>query len=520
MDILVKNLPDQITEKQVDNFFRPILARSSIKTFGCRKNKGRGIATITIEDAAKAEHFLQLHGQTNPGPEGFRGVQQKLYHLKRPILCFRSSHTPDRFLLQSLKKEEENRTLADEARHANPGKVRNTGGQRAFAIVSLACGQWDYSPNGKLAFMSQYQEQRGGRMVFGKRLLVIDIDPPLQMHPGHRIEIPYHDVEMVTVGGLKNPTVTLSLRAAPRLYEDILPTREDNLIAGLNSLGVKRAPPTFKRKRISAICKSHEVVVSSCLCYRFMLQKNADIKLIQGLKRFSHIPESIPWDTFNVIKLNFTQQLTLLNVTLGSLFENVSFEVKFQFQRLAQNGILPPSRVVELLKSIAGKEEDIDDATLIPALRKLALQIPYAGPHTDSSELSVDTLAAKLGEIQESIKSEALSSSGISEKYEHIALVHKAMVTPAGIYLSGPEPEVKNRVLRKYSAFCSYFLQVSFLDEDGEPLRFSRMASNEDIYQKRFKKVLEGIIMIAGRGYEVRKLQATERVKTSDLIIS
>lgn len=504
MDVLVRNLPDQITEKQVENFFRPTLARFSINTFVCIKKRGRGIATITIEDLSKAENFLKYHGQTKPGQEGFRGVQQKLYHLRRPIYCSQSTHIPDQFMLQSLKKEEKNKILAEEARKANPGKARLPAGQRTFNIVSLACGQWDYVPTGGLAFMSHYQEQRRGTMVFGKRLLTINLEPPTHMHGGHRIEIPYHSVEMFTVGGLKNPTLTFSLGMAPKLYEDLLLSGEESLIAGMRLLGLQKPQQNFKRKRVSAICKAQEIVVSSCLCYRFMLQTNTDIKLIQGLKKFSHIPESVSWDSVNMKKLNFPHQLTLLNTALGQLFEKVSFEVKFQFQKLAQNGILPPSRVVELLKRIAGRGEELDDATLIPALKKLSNQIPFAGPHTDSSELSADTLAAILARIQQAIANEALYSAGHVEQYEHIAMIHKALVTPAGIYLSGPEPEVKNRVLRRYSAFTSYFLQVSFLDEDGEAIRYSRNASNDDIYQKRFKKVLEGVIMIAGRGYEVR----------------
>lgn len=505
MDIIVKNLPDQITEKQVENFFRPHLARLSIKTFGCRKTRGRGTATITIEDLTKAESFLKLHGQTKSGPEGFRGVQQKLRHMRRDILCFRSTHVPDRFLLQSLKQEDEKKALVDEARKAESGKARGPSGQRKFNIVSLACGQWDYVDNGSLAFMSHFHEQRRGRMLFGKGLVMINIDPPMNGHPGHRIEIPYHDVEMFTIGGMKNPTVTFSLRAAPKLFEDILPSAED-LIAAMGNLGIQKSRPTFQRKRVHAICKAHEIVVSSCFCYRFMLQMNTDIKVIQALKNVSHIPESISWDSLNIVKPNFSQQLTLLNISLGKLYDNVSFEVKFQFQRLAQNGVLSPARVVELFKRVVDMGKEIDDVTLIPAVQRLFNQVPFSGPHTRSEELSVDTLMAFLARNQEDVKSEALYAAGLVEKHEHIALIHKAMVTPAGIYLSGPEQEVKNRVLRRYSAFTSYFLQVSFLDEDGEALRYSRIATNDEIYQNRFKKVLEGIIMIAGRGYEVRRL--------------
>lgn len=506
MDIIVKNLPDQITEKQVEGFFRPHLARLSIKTFGCRKTRGRGTATITIEDLSKAESFLKLHGQTKSGPEGFRGVQHKLFHMKRSILCFQSTQAPDKFLLQSLKQEDEKKALVEGTRKGDSGKARGPNSQRKFDFVNLACGQWDYVENGSLAFMSHFHEHRSGRMVFGKRLVIIYIEPPMIGHPGHWIEIPYHNVDTFTVGGTKNPTVTFSLCPAPKLYEDILPSGED-LIANMGNLGIKKSRPAFKRKRVHAIGKAHEIVVSSCLCYRFMLQTNTDIRAIQALKNVSHIPESITWDSVTIAKSNFSHQLSQLNCSLGNLYGNISFEVRFQFQRLAQNGVLSPAKVVELFKRVVETGKDVDNVTLIPAVQKLYNQVPFPGPYTRSEDLNVDTLMALLARNQEHVKSEALYVADLVEKYDHIALIHKAMVTPTGISLSGPEQEVKNRVLRRYSAFTSYFLQVSFLDEDGEALRFSRIATNDEIYQKRFKKVLEGNIMIAGRGYEVRRFE-------------
>lgn len=56
----------------------------------------------------------------------------------------------------------------------------------------------------------------------------------------------------------------------------------------------------------------------------------------------------------------------------------------------------------------------------------------------------------------------------------------------------------------RYSRNSNYFLQVSFLDENGESIWHDRVVSNEEIYLLRFKKVLEGVINVAGRGYEVR----------------
>lgn len=60
--------------------------------------------------------------------------------------------------------------------------------------------------------------------------------------------------------------------------------------------------------------------------------------------------------------------------------------------------------------------------------------------------------------------------------------------------------------VNRYLEFSNYFLQVSFLDENMESIRYHRENSNETIYHQRFKKVLESGINIAGRGYEVRRI--------------
>jgi RNA dependent RNA polymerase len=75
------------------------------------------------------------------------------------------------------------------------------------------------------------------------------------------------------------------------------------------------------------------------------------------------------------------------------------------------------------------------------------------------------------------------------------------MVTPAGVYLYGPDPETRNRVLRKYSEHIEYFLRVQFCDEDGQIVRYNPTISNDDILYSRFKSVLNKGINIAGRQY-------------------
>ena len=79
-------------------------------------------------------------------------------------------------------------------------------------------------------------------------------------------------------------------------------------------------------------------------------------------------------------------------------------------------------------------------------------------------------------------------------------MVHKVTVTPTGITLHGPDPEAKNRILRRFPSDTEHFVRVQFCDEDGSDLQFNSRVSNEDIYD-RFKQIMINGIAICGRVY-------------------
>lgn len=91
----------------------------------------------------------------------------------------------------------------------------------------------------------------------------------------------------------------------------------------------------------------------------------------------------------------------------------------------------------------------------------------------------------------------------VTKQHPHIDLVHKALVSPAGVYLEGPKPKTKNRVLRAYSDHADHFICVTFLDEDEERMTFDRFVSLEEIFHSRFKNVLDEVISIAGRIFKL-----------------
>ena len=502
----MRNLPDQITDKQIRKFLEPFLAKLYISTYHVQKIKGKGCATLVIADAAKGQQFMAAHGQTQPGKVGFVHVRQKLYHVGRPINCLTSTHQPDRHLLRSLEDEERDKYAKTSAR-TKPQRPQLKDLQRRFDIINIACGRWDYLGQ-ELVFISNHNEPRAGRMVFGGRSLILTSEPmgSCSSLPPFRLEMPYYSIQSITIGDLGNRSVTISLSEAPRIFEKFVMTEDQQLAALLQRLKVSKvskAKSSFEWKRVSAISTSHALVAASCLCYQFNLLEVHDIFAIQSLKVIPNVPTIVTWDTSLITKLDLPAQMTQLNTVLAETEQGqLPFEIAFQLQALAQNFCLPPTRVIRLVGTI--RRLMAEDVTVTAdALRRLNRQIPFAGPGTEASELSSQTLSDSLILNQHSVEEERKYAVDVVERYDHIAPTYRATVTPMGIYLEGPDPEVTNRVIRKYRKYSDHFLQVSFLDESGDPIHFDRNASLEYIFHTRFKKILEGVINIAGRPYEV-----------------
>ncbi|KAL8857594.1 MAG: hypothetical protein Q9178_005922 [Gyalolechia marmorata] len=504
MEVFVRNLPQEATEKQVKQYFRPILAELNINVFHCQKPRNKGYAKITLQDRQLGQHFLDIHGQIKPGYQGFKAVKRQLYHMHRPVNCSLSNHMPDEYVLQSLAREQTENTLAKRRHVPKASGMTSRKMCRIFNFNGINCGAMDYIES-DLAFVPYYGQVRTGRLTFGRRLILVDLDASRTAPSGQQMEIPYSSILSLMTWRSTNSYVTFSLAVAPRFFEN-MPLGETDLINGINHLGLQhlqKKQNVPQRRRTIAIDSSHQGVVATCLCYRFHVDPG-DIDHLLALKRLPGFPDIVPWDMAVLERTPFRAQMTQLNTALNaSRYQMYPFELKFQLQRLAQNGYLPPYKVLELMKMMQRTFQNADNSCLADAVRKLSGHIPYPGADTEASELSLRTLQDLLVNNHDMALREKEYSRDVTTQYEQIALVYKAMVTPVGIYLSGPEPEMKNRVLRKYSAFTSYFLQVTFADEDGEAMRYDRTSSLDGVYHERFKMVLEGNITIAGRPYEV-----------------
>ena len=529
MDIFLRNVPEQINEKGLRNHLQPFLSKFHIKTFKCHKAKGKCFANLIIADQAKAERFLATYEQPQTGRLGPQHSKPKLFVMNRAIAVHRGRRAPGQFVVSSLEREEKERTKSlNDPNYVRPSQQK--GFRRTYAISELYCGQWDYEGD-HLVYSSYYELHKASRLCFGSRKIFVDIPESRQISTV--LEIPYHSVHSYITGSNQDPSFTFSLTTAPKIFKRIRTetSTEDmqELISNLSAVNlneshdvVAEAIMVWKkqltpgatngrscreldhRTRLPAIDQRHQYVAANCLCYRFKLKNADEISAVHKLRQLSEIPDSVPYPTHFSRHRSFASQMTRLNTLLaGPICRNVAFELKFQMRKLAQNGYLGPDCVSDLIEAMVPLISQDNHRNYVQAFHALFGRLPYRGPDADAYIFTVENLRATLE--QGAARSDAQPFfQDLVDEYDHLVAVHKVTVTPTGMYLEGPTPEIKNRVLRKYSAFPNNFLSVSFHDEDFQNLHHDQRTSATKIFRERFKTLLEGVINIAGQPFEVR----------------
>ncbi|KAI9697852.1 MAG: hypothetical protein M1820_007639 [Bogoriella megaspora] len=408
------------------------------------------------------------------------------------------------FLVQSLK------TGVPGSSHTISSTVdASTVSSRTFGLRFVSCGTLEYNSSGDPVFVSYFTDMRPGSITLGHKSMVIGFHTDIEVDVGtekraQHFIIPYHSIEYVYTGTHKERAITLSLRFAPRFYgtnRDLIQTLAELSAVPRDSLTRNQK---FDHRRLPSIDTVHAMIAGKCTVYRLQLSDiEAISRIIRVFKEDPAPPPYFPWEPRATVSTEpFSSQMNRLidRLKLGSTGENLDFDIKYQIQRLAQNGFLPPETCRRLVPHIHDISKNYGVEKTVEALRKLARELPYPGPHTPASELSIGAL----GELIEGYAAAFVREGSLydlAERYDHIVLVYRATITPAGTYISGPDVDLTNRVLRKYDQYTDYFMRVEFADEDGEQIKFERTASLETIYHGRFKEVLKKGIAVAGRAY-------------------
>lgn len=493
MDVFIRNIPISSTKYQLTEFFRPILLQISVVSFECSKIKGKGCAILTFRDEAKALLFLEKYGlPSNPLPHS--RPKATLFFFRKPLTITPSNNTPSEFLLRTLELEEK-KTLQKKQTAASSRSKKNRH-TNIFHFRSISCGSWTYEKS-KLNFNLHSRDLRIGSIIFGKSSLVILLYASQQIRWTCRLDISYFSIIHILTGGPSNPTVSITLSSPPKIYE--LDTTSDlsgpeSLVQGMDNLSLNSSRPRQQttRTRLWGIDSNHAAVVSLCLVYSVVLSESAAAAAVHHLLTgSSSMPQTVYFPTPTKIPhRSFIDDFHLLKTRLSDYtqLKSLHFGLRFQIQRLVQNVYLPPSKVLILLPEIEELVRTHGPLKITVAVRRLASQVPWPGPDVEARDFDIKELARLIRESAARFSREG-SIYDLAQRHEHLALIHRVTVTPCGLLLGGPEPEVTNRVLRKYSGYTDHFIRVTFADEDGELIRFDGRASQQKIFHERFKSI-------------------------------
>jgi hypothetical protein len=100
-------------------------------------------------------------------------------------------------------------------------------------------------------------------------------------------------------------------------------------------------------------------------------------------------------------------------------------------------------------------------------------QVPFPGPYTEAKIFTPDEIWSLLEANEKEIQQGLIRELFSQRARQNLTMVHKVQVTPTRIIFNGPEPEAKNRVLRKFPRHTGYFARIQFCDEDGQDLYFN-----------------------------------------------
>ncbi|KAK1082418.1 hypothetical protein LTR33_003936 [Friedmanniomyces endolithicus] len=500
MDIFVRNIPAHSTNKQLERLLEGPLKECGVTDYDVDNWKGKPQAKVTVLNAAAGQRFLQTYGVARGAPSYAHGLKPLRWDGVF-VQCSQDRNGPSAFALKSLAYS------AAQKAASVPGKAsthQKEGGGRVtrFSISELQCGVWDYDAKGNLAFMTHYRNTNTGSVIFGHKQAIVLLGPTTSDHI--RVELNYYGSEHIVLGSRRDDaTITIGLGAvAPKMYKV---HGEDVLSAQLTRLVISSAAAQSKdvmKLRLIGIDNEHERIAGVCFVYRMTLADPAMLGTVSSLMKRNpkmppvmHISTSlaVPTESWRRSKMRLDYELTDVNRLVGK-----SFGIRFQLDRIVRNGMIPPTRLLELLPTVDRIHAKYGADAMLTALACFSRQMPVAGPDTDANELSKEALQHLLEDFVVAYDPHAPANPyELTKRHAHMNLVHKVVVTPTGTYLEGPDPEPTNRVLRKYSRQADHFVRVLFRDEDGSSVHFDPRASQEIIYHTRFKGVLDATINIA-----------------------
>jgi hypothetical protein len=152
MEVHVRNVPAQVTERGFRSFMKPHLQRLLIQHTHCQKQRDRTFASITFLNATDGQKFLAHHGQSkrlpNRPPVRLSNAFVILNFQSNPIYFEISNRKPDEYLVRVLQNEKKQKLIKDVAIHTRTESVmKDNTLPVTFECLSFSIGVWSYTTN-------------------------------------------------------------------------------------------------------------------------------------------------------------------------------------------------------------------------------------------------------------------------------------------------------------------------------------------------------------------------------------
>ncbi|KAF4986827.1 hypothetical protein FGRMN_10645 [Fusarium graminum] len=504
MEALCRNVPQDLSEESFKRELLPFMKALDISDFYCDKPKTKPRAWIKFLNPRDGQAFLDKHGkqkcQQDDSKENFNPRYPlqayakpkdipRLRILKAAVFVEKSTRPLDKHMFAHLKHEREKKQKATAVKDRQAPI-------KAFKILNMTCGGNTFCGPEKIITFVDHNRLSLPKDAIGKftpQWLTI------QHEAGNRMDF-HKDTIQDLVASRGDASLTLVLTEPPKMYETC---RSDNSnqqwkrVKGLLSWGLF---PEY-----SATCLVYRIYLNSVSDFDEILQslKNRDILAITN-----HDLSYVTLRSVNTESNHLLGRKTFIAKAKDLLSSgSVHFAFLFQVQALVWNNYINPAGGIELLDILDrviqdAKEKKVAAPVTIGAMKALFQKIPYPCPGTDPDELNILRIMTDIMNAEYEARGEDFHRDRIygPKIPDHQIWVFKAMVTPTRVLPTGPDPESKNRVLRKYSDFNDYFLRVIFCEEDGQDLNFNPNVDNESIYT-HYRGVMAEGILIAGRKY-------------------
>ncbi|KAK5173144.1 uncharacterized protein LTR77_003266 [Saxophila tyrrhenica] len=494
MDIFVRNIPAEATAKQVKAYFRqPFLECNINDEYHVEKMRDKPFAVITVLHPHKAQQFLNTYGLPPNAPRHVFPLRQLRWN-NRTILCCISKSASTPLSVQTLAHEAAQRAQRPNGTIVPPPAADQNSRITRFGIKAVSCGVWEYHGS-QLIFTQHWSEARQGTISLGLKGAAILLGGSNSKQC--RIDLEYYGCKNIVVSGNYNdPAISFTLGYPPKFYE-VIPkdsngNDDDVLASALMSLILSSTTRSInknsvKKARLPSINSEHAKVAGTCFVYRITLAEWATLAPVRAvLDRVAKASSCITMTTATMLPPeSLHNSFVRLNrdLTDADRYGLYLFTLRYHIDRLARNGVLSPLKVKQLLPKIARIHHSHGLDAALSALSRFFRAIPYAGPGVDSHELSLTTLETMLEDL--------------ASNYDH--------------YKHNPEnacdiprwggARADEQSLAPLPNHSDHFIRVAFQDEDDGGVRYDPRASQDLIFHKRFKEVLDKAILIAGQGY-------------------